>query len=139
MARYPHSDKAALSPADVLDNPSTSFGGLLKRANLLLQIEQALRGMLDTDLAGRYRVANVRHGRLILLAPAAAWATRLRMLAPQLLDRLHQSGYADIESIDVRVGPLVPEPPPATGAKPLSSAAKQALDLMSRLGKESED
>ena len=139
MARSPKSDKSARSPADIISDPTTSFGGLLERAGLLMHLEGLLREMLDPALAERFRVANLRQNRLILLAPTASWATRLRMAAPQLLGSLHRSGYAGIESIEIRVGPLPPDPPAARRARPLSPAAKEALDLMSRLGTESED
>jgi hypothetical protein len=139
MARCPDSDKSARSPADIIADPTASFGSLLERARLLMRLERLLRTMLDEALAEHFRVANLRHHRLILLTPTASWATRLRMAAPQLLESLHQSGYAVIESIDIRVGPLPPDRPAPSRARPLSPAAKEALDLMSRLGTESED
>ena len=139
MGRYPQSDKSALSPAEILADPAASFGGLLERANLLMRLEQLLRTLLEPALAERFRVANLRQNRLILLAPSATWATRLRMQGPQLIEALKHSGFADIEAIDIRVAPLTTEAPAAPGAKPLSPAARQALDLMARLGGESED
>lgn len=139
MARCPDSDKSARSPADIITDSAASFGSLLERARLLMRLERLLRTMLDEALAERFRVANLRQNRLILLTPTAAWATRLRMVAPQLLESLQRSGYAGIESIDIRVGPLPADQPAPRGERPLSPAAKEALDLMSRLGTESED
>lgn len=139
MARSQKSDKSARSPADILADPATSFGGLLERAGLLIRLERLLHSMIDPALAEHFRVANLRQNRLILLTPTAAWATRLRMVTPQLLESLRQSGHAGIEAIDIRVGPLPPDPPRSPGTRPLSSAAREALDLMSRLGTESED
>ena len=139
MARVPQSDKTARSPAEILADPATSFGGLLQRANLLLRLEQRLGGLLEPSLAERFRVANLRENHLILVVPSAAWATRLRMETPRLLDALRRSGYADLAAIDVRVAPLREEAPSSRGTRPLSSAARQALDLLSRLGAESED
>jgi hypothetical protein len=138
MARYPQSDKSALSPAEILADPTASFGGLLERAALLMRLEELLRTLLEPALAERFHVANLRQHRLILLAPSATWATRLRMQGPQLIEALKHSGFADIEAIDVRVAPLTTETPAAPSAKPLSSAAREALDLMARLGGESE-
>jgi hypothetical protein len=139
VARNPQSGKTALRPTDVLASPATSFSGLLERAGLLLRLERLVCSVLEPELAGRVRVANLRQNRLILLTPSAAWATRLRMVAPKVVDDLRRSGFTDVESIDVRVGQLPPEPPAERRARPLSSAARQALDLMARLGKESED
>lgn len=82
-----------------------SLGGLLRRASLLAQLDNALAGSLHPDLANHMRVANVRDGRLILLAPSAAWATRLRMQAAQLLEVLRRLGLADVDRVEVRVVP----------------------------------
>ena len=139
MARSPRSDKAARSPAEILADPATSFGGLLERATLLSQLEHRLGTLLEPALAEHCRVANLRQNRLILLVPSAAWATRLRMDTPRLIGVLRRSGYADLAAIDVRVTPLREEAAPSRGTRPLSPAARQALDLMSRLGTESED
>ena len=76
MARCPDYDKSALSSADIIADPSASFGSLLERARLLMRLERKLRTMLDEALADNFRVANLRQDRLILLAPTASWATR---------------------------------------------------------------
>jgi len=139
MARYTPSDKPARSPAEILADPATSFGGLLERASLLLRLEKRLGSLLEPALAERCRVANLRQNRLILLVPSAAWATRLRMEAPGLLASLRRSGFADLAAIDVRVAPPQEAAPSALRARSLSPAAQRALDLMSRLGSKNED
>ena len=50
MGRHPQSDKSALSPAEILADPTASFGGLLERANLLMQLERLLRTLLEPAL-----------------------------------------------------------------------------------------
>jgi hypothetical protein len=139
MARVPQSDKKARSSAEILADPATTFGGLLERASLLLRLERRLGTLLEPALAEQLRVANLRRNHLILLVPSAAWATRLRMETPRLIGALRRSGYADLAAIDVRVAPLREEATPTLGTRPLSPAARQALDLMARLGAESED
>ncbi len=139
MARVPQSDKKARSSAEILADPATTFGGLLERASLLLRLERRLGTLLEPALAEQLRVANLRRNHLILLVPSAAWATRLRMETPRLIGALRRSGYADLAAIDVRVAPLREEATPTLGTRPLSPAARQALDLLSRLGAESED
>jgi hypothetical protein len=84
-------------------------------------------------------VANIRQDRLILLAPAAVWATRLRMQAPQLLQTLHQAGFTELRGIETRVAPLVEQPTAVHAERPLSAAARQALALMARLGAKNQD
>lgn len=139
MARYPQSDQTAVHPSKILSDRDSSLGGVLQHARLLLQVQQLLTSSVDPTLAQRFQVANMRQDRLILLAPTAAWSTRLRLEIPRLLEILRDAGYANLRSIDIRVSPLVePEARPRAG-KPLSAAAEQALGHMARLGAESED
>ncbi len=51
------------------------------------------------------RVANVRDGRLVLLASSPAWASRLRMHSRQLLDLVHEAGLDEVDRVEVRVVP----------------------------------
>jgi hypothetical protein len=139
MARHPQSDPSAVVPSDILSERGSSLGGVLSHARLLLQLQNLLAGSVDPSLATRFQVANLRQGRLILLAPSAAWSTRLRMETPGLLGTLHRAGHAAIREIDVRVAPLVETPAPVRVGKPLSAAARQALDSMARLKARSGD
>jgi hypothetical protein len=139
MARYPQSDRSAAPLSEILSSQESSLGGVLKRAQVLLQLQRLLADSVDPSLANRFQVANIRQNRLILLTPSAAWATRLRMQVPQLLRILHQSGFTDLRDIETRVAPLVEHPSAERTGKPLSEAARQALDLMARLGAKSEE
>jgi len=133
MARHPQSDPSAVLPSDILSKRGSSLGGVLTHARLLLQLQNLLAGSVDPSLANRFQVANLRQDRLILLAPSAAWSTRLRMETPRLLGTLHHAGHAHIRAIEIRVAPLVEPPAPVRAEKPLSAAARQALDSMARL------
>jgi len=133
MARYPQSNKKTVRVAQVLSDHGTSLGKLLKHASFLMQIQHLLAGSLDSALAAHFQVATIRKNKLILIAPSATWATALRMQSPQLIQSLHQAGYPDIRSIDVRVAPLVEQSPKARKKRPLSPAARQALDSLSHI------
>jgi hypothetical protein len=139
MARYPQSDRKAVRASAILSDPGSALGGTLEHAAMLLKMQQLLSGAVEPSLADRLQVANVRHHRLILLAPSAAWATRLRMETPRLLEALHQAGFAELSDIEIRVAPLVEQAAAVHSSKPLSTAARQALDSMARLGSKSEE
>lgn len=140
MARSPRSRDAPAQVSRLLsEHTSGSLGGLLRRAQALLQLERLLQDAVDPSLADHFKVANVHRKRLVLLTPGAAWATRLRMQAPQWLDLLRQAGVRDVEDIEVRVAPLPTEPVDSRRSRPLTPAAEQALGLMARLGTEDED
>lgn len=138
MTQYSQSGKKSLRVADVLTDHGSSLGRLLKRGSFLMQLQHLLSGVLDPALAANYQVAATRDNRLILVAPTASWATLLRMQVPNLLESLHQAGYTEIESIQVRVAPLVKQPDRSRKKRKLSPAAKQALDTMARIGADKE-
>jgi hypothetical protein len=118
---------------EVLKNPESSLNQLLQRASQMEQLENLLQGLVDPDLATRFQVAAVRKNRLILITPNASWATRLRMKAPQIVNALNGAGHTGIEHIDIRVAPLVEPEIVQRKRRPLSTAARQALDFMSQL------
>ncbi len=111
---------------------------VLRHAEWLMQLQELLSASVEPALANRFQVANVRQNRLILLAPSAAWATRLRMQAALLLETLNQRGFGDLREIEVRVAPLVEQSTSGRSVRALSAAAEEALGLMSRLGSKSE-
>ena len=133
------SGKKTLRVSDVLFDHGTSIGGLLRRASFLMQLEHHLAGCVDADLSEHLQVAALSDGHLTLVTPAATWATRLRMQAPQIISALHEAGYTDVEHIDIRVAPLVKRPEASRRKKSLSPAAKQALDHMSHIMADDED
>ena len=138
VARSPQSGPKAVRLSDIVATRGSSLERVLRHAEWLMQLQELLSASVEPALANRFQVANVRQNRLILLAPSAAWATRLRMQAAHLLETLHQRGFGDLREIEVRVAPLVEQPASGRAEKPLSEAAEEALGLMSRLGSKSE-
>jgi hypothetical protein len=61
------------------------------------------------------------------------------MQASNLVETLRRAGYTEIESIEVRVAPLAEAPAPERRKRPLSPAARQALDAMARLRADKEE
>ena len=97
-------------------------------------MELLLSGMTGTEMAAQFQVAAIREDHLVLLTPSAAWATRLRMQAGQMLQFLQVSGFAHLRNIDIRVAPMNREPEvPQRVHRTLSPAAQQALNYMRRL------
>ena len=125
--------------SELLSEPqSGALGGLLRRARALLQLERLIKGAVDPSLADHFKVANVRDQKLVLLTPGAAWATRLRMQAPQILELLRVAGVSDVQDIEIRVAPLPTEPVDQRRSRPLTPAASQALGSMARLAAEAD-
>lgn len=137
MARNSQSGKKFFRISDVITDHGTSLGILMKHANILMRVEQLLRGFLDSDISAHFQVATIRENRLILISPSASWATQLRMHAPQLVKRLQQSGFPEIEHIDIRVAPMTEQRSDPRKQRVLSPAARQALDVMSHIEEDS--
>ncbi len=90
---------------DLMADSTAGFGRVLKRARALERLGRKVMPLLEPELAQYCTVANVREGRLILGCTSPVCATRLRMEAPKLIDRLHQAGLTDIESVVVKMMP----------------------------------
>lgn len=130
----PHRSRVAPAAIqDLLPGADHPLGALCRHAERLAQIEALLAGIAGPDTAARFQVANVRQDRLILVTPTAAWATRLRLSAPQMIEALQASGHAYLRHIDIRVAPLHRESGEHKRRRPLSPAARQALEQMRRL------
>lgn len=100
---------------------------LVARARALLEIERAVHGNLNPELARHCRVVNLRDDSLLLATTSAAWATRLRYEIPRLLGLL-QRQTDRLSAIRVVVHPAAPEAPVNRRAVPLSPAAAEAVN-----------
>ena len=138
MTRFSQSGKSTRRVRDVITDHGSSLGRLLKRGSFLMQLQHLLANDLDPGLATHFQVATAEGDRLVLITPSASWATLLRMHASNLLETLHHAGYTEIKSIHVRVAPLAEQPVEARKKRPLSPAARQALDAISHLGESDE-
>ena len=79
---------------------------LIQRARYLESVDKALQQLLGSSLAGHCRVANINHDTLVLQTTSAAWGTRLRYLAPTLLQQLsRQLGWDRVKHAKVQVRP----------------------------------
>jgi hypothetical protein len=133
MTRRSQSGKQTRSVSEILAEPGSSFGSVLKQASRLLQIQRLLQGYLDPGLRDYVRVAAIRDNELVLITSSAARATQLRMQAATLAQSMRSDGFPEIGRIVVRVAPDALQPGKPTSAKPLSTAAEHALGLMRRL------
>lgn len=87
----------------MMSDSGATFGKVLRRARALERLNVRVQGLLDNDIARHCQVANVRGGQMIFACTSPGCATRLRMQAPALLQRLHATGFDDIEGIQVKM------------------------------------
>ena len=92
---------------------SDPLSEIINQIARLQHLSQTLRGALPAPLEQHCQVANVRGQSLLLHADTAAWATRLRYMAPTLVTALQNQGYPGIQHITVKVRPRYNAPEPA--------------------------
>jgi len=96
---------ATSGPADTaIDWLSSDRHGanVLTTARTLLALEAAIQKMLPSGLAQGCRVARMEDQRVTLAVPSAAYAARLRQLAPRTVAQLAGSGW-NLTEIQVKV------------------------------------
>lgn len=98
------------------------IASLAARARELDGLDRRLRQSLPAVIREQVRLADVRDGRLVFLAPTPAWASRLRLSQASLLDTAQALGTR-AQSVVVKVAPLPPAPAEPAYGKPLSAAA----------------
>ena len=102
----------------------------LKRLRLEMvqqtRILRQLGALFPAELIPHLLAARVKDGELILYTDTAAWATRLRFLAPQAL-RAVRALHLEVHSVTVRVS-LVRQPRGVRPrVRPISAAAAQVI------------
>jgi hypothetical protein len=64
------------------------------------------RAAVGPKIADRARPTGLERGVLIVTVVTSVWANELSMLAPQLIAKLAERGFAEVKSLRFRVGPL---------------------------------
>jgi hypothetical protein len=95
-------------------------------ARRLLELQRRFQEV--SPLAVSARVANLKFGRVIILAENGAVATKLRQITPRLVDAF-RTAAAEVTGIDIRVQPVTGNPfrPATKPVRELGSRQKQVL------------
>ena len=111
----------------LMQNQNPGLGKLLAHARVLNRLDQILTSVLDPNLSCHCQVAEFKNHCLILACSNATFATRIRMISPQVLDSFREEGDFGIERIEVRIAPVNRPQPEVRKKRTLSPAAVQAL------------
>jgi hypothetical protein len=106
---------------------NSRLGLLVAHARVLNRLDQILTSVLDPNLSCHCQVAEFKNRSLILACSNATFATRIRMISPQLLDSFREEGDVGIERIDIRIAPVNRPQPEVRKKRTLSPAAIKAL------------
>ena len=111
----------------LMKNHGPGLGRLLAHARVLDRLDQILASILDPNLSRHCQVAEFRDHCLILVCSNATFATRIRMISPQLLESFREEGDFGIERIEIRIAPVNRPQPEVRKRRTLSPAAIKAL------------
>lgn len=108
------------------------FVALARQARKRDELDQRLRQTLPSPLREQVRLADLRRGCLVFLAPSPAWASRLRMAQAHILAAARAMG-TKADSVIVKVTPphTAPQSEPPQRA-PLSRATAAHLRSAAR-------
>lgn len=98
-----------------------SLDGLIRRGRQLHGLNILLGELLGTELASHCQLANIRENTLILATDSSAWATRLRYMAPQLIQQL--KGDKRLNGIDTVHVIITPPVSPGDTSHPVRRAS----------------
>ncbi|TEA80223.1 DciA family protein [Allopusillimonas ginsengisoli] len=103
---------------------------VLAAARNMLAVQEAARQALPAALADACQVARIERQRITLAVPSAAYASKLRQLAPRIVHLLASRGW-DVQEVSVKVQAGLLRAPTKTVERtvtPLDSGALQAFD-----------
>lgn len=108
---------------------------VLTTARMLLSIERATKRILPVALAQTCKVAHIDRQQITLAVPSAAYAARLRQLAPRIVHLLAEDGW-NLNEIRIRVqAGLLQSRTKTARAKesiPLDDSALEAFEALRR-------
>ena len=115
------------SVQSLMQNQNPGLGQLLAHARVLDRLDRILTSIIDPGLSCHCQVAEFRNHCLTLLCSNATFATRIRMISPQVLDSFREEGDFGIERIEIRIAPVNRPQPEVRKRRTLSPAAIKAL------------
>lgn len=113
---------------------ASPLAGVLKRAQVLEQVESVLLPLFPPAVAANVRVCNYDAGVVVLLVASPVWKAKLRMIKPDLMRKAELSGLVvnDIEVRTVRALPATEatRPEATTGSPAARKALAEAIRLL---------
>lgn len=101
-------NKPRTLPELFTDPGNSTLSGIIQRGRQLYGLNLLIQKLLGPELAAHCQVTNIRDKTLILATDSAAWATRIRYQATQILQKIRRDErLSGIDSIQVKVIPAI--------------------------------
>jgi len=96
----------SVSIGQVLNSSGGGLAQVLERAKQLRKLTTLLQEIVDAPLNEHIHVANIRDNILVIGTDSAVWHTRIKYLAPNILEQMKQiKGLESLQKIEFRVQP----------------------------------
>ncbi len=93
--------------AKLLTVKSKQVNAVISEAKRLTEIKIIISQSLDQQLADHFEVAKACNGQLLLLVDSPVWATRIRYMQSEIINRLKNYGITkNIYNISIKVRPI---------------------------------
>jgi len=94
----------------ILSKPGSALDAIVARATQLRQLTQMVQQLLDAPMNQHVYVANVRDNTLVIGTDSSVWHTRIKYLAPMILEHIKQKpGLQSLNRVEFRVQPFYGE------------------------------
>lgn len=103
MTRSETHDQTSASLSKLLESDSGSLNALIKKAKLLVGLQDYMRIALGPPLGQHLAVANLSAGNLTLYSDSPAWAARLRFKIPDMYRIAENYGFGNLKSVRIKV------------------------------------
>ena len=102
---------------------------LFAQAKLLTQIKTIINQVVDYQIAQQLEVAKIQNKTLTVLCESPVWATRLRYMEPQIIEKLQQySDTRQVQKLQIKVRPNSTSEIPDTSPKRRATMSQDAAD-----------
>lgn len=92
----------------LLNSKNSGVAQVMARARQLRKLSFQLKNMVDAPLNEHIHVANIRDNTLIIGTDSAVWHTRVKYLAPSILEQMKQiKGLESLKRIEFKIQPSV--------------------------------
>ncbi|WP_455367187.1 DciA family protein [Kaarinaea lacus] len=96
-----------LSIGQLLTKTDSGLSRVIKRSKALRKLTSHLKSFVDAPLNEHIYVANIRDTTLVIGTDSAAWHTRVKYLAPMILEQMRQLPDMErLQKVEFRVQPF---------------------------------
>jgi hypothetical protein len=92
------------SVGHLLNNANAGLAKVIQRSKELKKLTNTLKNLVDSPLSEHIYVANIRDKTLVIGTDSAVWHTRIKYLAPVILEQIRQvPGLERLQQVEFKI------------------------------------